>query len=128
MSAQEAELARLTQVVNDTGAELDSIHGELQAEVDSLQAQINEGKTGKELNLQPLSEAIDQLKPHADALKGVTPDNIPAAAASSTASSTAATPASQEAAPTKPDGTAVENTTDPAVAAEQASSGSASTQ
>lgn len=105
MSANEAEVARLTTVVNETGDELDAIHGELQAEVDSLQAQINEGKPAGELNLTPLTEAVDKLKPHADSLKGIAPDNIPAKAASSEP----AAPAAQEAAPTNADGTAQEN-------------------
>lgn len=117
MSAQEAQVAQLTQQVNDTGAELDAIHKELQTELDALEAQIKEGKPPAEINLQPLQDAVNGLKPHADALQGLKPTPTPAAGAPTPS-------AAQEAAPTNPDGTAVENTTDPAVAAQQAATGS----
>lgn len=115
MSAQEQQLAAMTQKVNDVGTELDTVHGELQAELDSLQSQINEGVNPKALDLSGLEAAIEAVKPHADALKGLSPSNVPPAGP-------AASSAAQEAAPTKADGTAQENTTDPAAAQAQSSS------
>lgn len=101
MNAQQGDIDALTQKVNDVQTQLDTDRQALQTELDSLQQQINSGTPPSNLDLSGLQSAVDRVGVTSSDLGNLTPT----------------APATQEQAPSNPDGTAKQNTDDAEAAA-----------
>lgn len=105
---QQVEIDTLTGKVNDVSTGLTSAVTAIQSEFASLEKQISEGTPTSALDLSKLSTAIEGLEPLATQLEQIKPEP-----------QTQANGAPAGSQPVAADGTALENTADPAAAQAQ---------